>query len=43
VVSNSDSVTFGFAPAQTVVYAQGSATAATGSQLVNPGLITLFN
>jgi hypothetical protein len=43
VVSNGASVKFGVNPQQTMVYAQGSATATTGSQQQNLGLITLFN
>lgn len=43
VVSNGDSVRFGVSPAETMVYASGSATAATGSPYANFGIITLFN
>lgn len=43
VVSNGDQVQFGVTPAETLIYAQGSATAATGSPYANFGLITLFN
>jgi len=43
VVSNGDSVQFGVYPQQTLIYSSGSATATTGSQYLNFGLVTLFN
>lgn len=43
VVSNADQVQFGIAPACSMLYSQGSATAATGSVLNNFGIVTLFN
>ncbi|HLQ37609.1 MAG TPA: hypothetical protein VK348_07400, partial [Planctomycetota bacterium] len=42
VVSNGDQVKFGIDPANTVIYAQGSSTATTGSVQRHFGLVTLF-
>lgn len=43
VTSNADQITFGIAPPESIVAAQGSATATTGSVYPNYGVVTLFN
>lgn len=42
VVSNGDQMQIGIDPAQTILYSQGSTTAATGSVQRNYGVVTLF-
>lgn len=42
VVSNGEQVQLGIDPAISIVYAQGSATATTGSVWRNYGVVTLF-
>jgi hypothetical protein len=43
VVSNASQVDFGVAPRSTILWHQGSATAATGSVYANYGVVTFFN
>lgn len=43
VVSNASQVQFGIAPPATILYSQGSASAATGQAYPNYGVVTLFN
>ena len=43
VVSNASEVQFGIAPPSTILYSQGSASAATGQVYPNYGVVTLFN
>jgi hypothetical protein len=43
VVSNADQIRFGIAPPSSLLFSQGSASAATGNVSANVGLVTLFN
>jgi hypothetical protein len=43
VVSNADQIQFGIEPPASIVWSQGSASAATGIVYTNQGVVTLFN
>ena len=43
VVSNADQIQFGIRPPAAIVWAQGSATAATGIVYTDQGVVTFFN